>query len=334
MATLQETAHKTVHKTVHDGRDDVSDTASSQAEVMTLNDEDLPTYEDDASASARRPVADEKRGYGRDDTPTMTVDSPFHFPESDLPTYAAAGDIKKPIAIPQTSPIATAPFLDCYSPDLLAYGITEDSFFAFLTTLSAFVSAKVSQQALQHASDVASSIGSFHKDYANNVKRFVKNIGNSAKHFNPFGVVGGTIGLTVGAATHVIGSVFNAPISMLQKPQTPRQRALTYLAAANKDWFHARGLHALLLNTKELATNLGISVGAILDAGHELGDGSPEAVCRALRKWIAPISVRKQEQIEGGPESSNAAAKRLSQSQVQLADRTLWLLLVHDEGAL
>ena len=326
--------HGTVHKTAYDDRDDISDTASSRAEVMTLNDEDLPIYEDEDSSSARRPVADEKRSYGQDERRTITVDSPIHFPESDLPTYAASDTKKKPIAIPQTNPIATAPFLDCYPRDLLAYGITEESFSSILTTLSAFVSAKASQQAVQHASDVANSIGSFHKDYANNVKQSVKNIGNSAKRFNPFGVVGGTIGLTVGAATHLVGSVFNAPISMLQKPQTPRQRALAYLTAANKDWFHARGLHALLLDTRELANNLGVPVGAILNAGHDQEDERPEVVCRALERWIAPVDVRKQEQLGDMPESSNAAAKRLSQSQLQLADRTLWLLLVHDEGTL
>ncbi|PPJ53044.1 hypothetical protein CBER1_11614 [Cercospora berteroae] len=307
-------------------RDDLSDAASSRADALTLNEEELPTYDTAAPANPEAPVVDEKGN----SAVGPTVDAPFRFPENDLPTYATATNSRKPIAIPQTSPCATAPFLDSWSPDLLAYGITEESFTSFLSTLSAFVSAKVSQQALQHATDIGNSLGTHQRQYANNVKKSVKHIGNSAKSLNPFGVLGGTIALTVGAASHLVTSVVTAPASIIKKPRTPRERALAYLAAANKDWFQVRGLQAMLLDTNEMATELTISAHEIVDAGGVLGRDNPQVLANGLERWLAPLHIRDQQAAAELAESSRAAGKRSWRPQLQLGLATLWLILVSE----
>lgn len=314
------------HKNAECKRDDISETASSRAEVLTLNEEQLPDYNNATPAFSNTPAVAEK-----DQTAVPTVDNPFVFPTTDLPPYAEAAVSKKPIAIPQTSPSPTAPFLDAYSRDLLAYGVTEQSFSAFLSTLSAFTSAKVSQKALQHASDVAVSMSNYQKEYATRVKRSVKNIGNSAKHLNPFGVIGGTLGFIVGAATHVVSSILSTPARMLQKPQTPRQRALTYLAAANKDWFLQRGLHASLVDTKELAIGLDTSIDSIVQAAGRASSDSPNLILSSLEKWLAPIRAQETTLDTSVPESSKAGAEKLWRPQLQLGSQTLWLVLEHVE---
>ncbi|PIA91574.1 hypothetical protein CB0940_09360 [Cercospora beticola] len=307
-------------------RDDLSDAASSRADALTLNEEELPTYDTAAPAHSGTPIIDEKRSSAAG----PTVEAPFRFPEADLPTYDTATSGRKLIAIPQTSPSATAPFLDSWSPDLLACGITEESFSSFLSTLSAFVSAKVSQQVLQHATDIGNSLGNHQKQYANNVKKSVKRIGNSAKSFNPFGVLGGTIALTVGAASHVVTSVVTAPTSIIKKPRTPRERAFAYLAAANKDWFQARGLQAMLLDTNELAAELTITAHEIVDAGGVAGRDSPQVLANGLEKWLAPLHIRDQQAAAELAESSRTAGKRTWRPQLQLGLATLWLVLVYE----
>ncbi|USW51347.1 hypothetical protein Slin15195_G046660 [Septoria linicola] len=308
-------------------RDDISETASSRAEVLTLNEEQLPDYNNATPAFSNSPAVAEKS----DQTAVPTVVNPFVFPTTDLPPYAEAAVSRKPIAIPQTSQSPTAPFLDAYARDLLAYGVTEQSFSAFLSTLSAFTSAKVSQKALQHASDVAVSMGNYQKEYATRVKRSVKNIGNSAKHLNPVGVIGGALGLTIGAATHVASSILSTPGRLLQKPQTPRQRALTYLAAANKDWFWQRGLHASLVDTKELAIELDTSIESIVQTGRRASSDRPNVILSSLEKWLAPVHAQETTLDTSVPESSTAGATRLWQPQLQLGSQTLWLVLEHVE---
>ncbi|EME43369.1 hypothetical protein DOTSEDRAFT_112518, partial [Dothistroma septosporum NZE10] len=188
-----------------------------------------------------------------------TTSAPLDFPTANLPSYEATVDIVRPLAIPQIAPTPDAPFLQAYPSQLLSYGVPAESWHAFVSTLSDFVSAKVSKQALHHASDVASSIGGYHKRYAKDVQQNAKHITKEAKRFNPFGVIGGATGLFFGGVGHLVGSIFNVPLSMLQNPKTPRERAIVYITAANKKWFHARALHALLLDTNELGSMIGIS---------------------------------------------------------------------------
>ncbi|EME82125.1 uncharacterized protein MYCFIDRAFT_77585 [Pseudocercospora fijiensis CIRAD86] len=245
---LSKEVEATQNSSRHQDRDDLSDAASSRAEEQTLHGDDLPSYEDaqpdgaskglprekDVQADATsKDLAKEKNANGEPIGPTASA--PFNFPNAELPTYtlAAANAINKPLAIPQVSPGPSAPLLAAYPTNLINYGIPPDSWYSFLNTTSAFLSANVSKQALHHAADVGHAMGDFQKQYANHVKKSVKAMGKSAKSFNPFGVFGGFVGLTVGAASHVVGSVMSAPFSAMKKPQTPRQRALAYLATAN-----------------------------------------------------------------------------------------------------
>ncbi|KAI0483319.1 hypothetical protein GGR56DRAFT_686589 [Xylariaceae sp. FL0804] len=76
---------------------------------------------------------------------------------------AAAGGpgaegLRLPVAIPQVHAEAAAPFLDAYAPALLAYGVPASSWRPFLATLSAFLSARVSDRAVAHAGDMARHI--------------------------------------------------------------------------------------------------------------------------------------------------------------------------------
>ncbi|KAF2172685.1 hypothetical protein M409DRAFT_16647 [Zasmidium cellare ATCC 36951] len=331
--------------------DDLSDAGSDRLETETLNEEELPTYENPEPSNTTAQLPPEKSTHSQG----PTTSAPFNFPTADLPTYETAVDFQKPLAIPQSSPTPDAPFVSAYPTDLLTYGIPAESWYAFVDTLSAFVSAKVSQQAIHHASDVAQSIQDYHKQYVTNVKRSFKSMGKSAKQFNPFGIVGGALGLTFGTVGHAVGSVFNAPLSLIQKPKTPRERATVYVAAANKDWFHRRGLHALLLDTSELATVLGTSYHDIL--GTARGRQSSDAVeqMASLRQWIGDVQARVDPVKSGDGERSTsslqpeASSSRLTPvssrqskgksssigefpSQLQLGAQTLWLVITQKKN--
>ncbi|KXT15733.1 hypothetical protein AC579_1556 [Pseudocercospora musae] len=327
-------------------RDDLSDAASSRAEEQTLAGDDLPSYEEAESDvastdypkekdaqpdAASKDYSEEKNVDGKPMGPTASA--PFNFPNSELPnhTFVAASTINKPLAIPQVSPGSTAPLLAAYPTNLINYGIPPDSWYNFLDTTSAFLSANVSKQALHHAADVGHAMGDFQKQYANNVKKTVKAMGKSAKSFNPFGVFGGFVGLTVGAASHVVGSVVSAPLSAVKKPQTPRQRALAYLATANLDWFHSRGLHALLCDSRELSLELNIGVGDLLQRASR-SEKSVEQM-NALSQWIGEVQIDEKDEessmSSAGP--SSTAGKQPSRTQLQVGQDTLWLVLVHNE---
>ncbi|KAF7191729.1 hypothetical protein HII31_06774 [Pseudocercospora fuligena] len=326
----------------HEDRDDLSDAASSRAEEQTLAGDDLPSYEVAQPNASSRDYPEEKRteldpaskDYPKeknvDGQPIgPTASAPFNTPNSELPSYttAAASTINKPLAIPQVSPGSTAPLLAAYPTNLINYGIPPDSWYSFLNTTSAFLSANVSKQALHHAADVGHAMGDFQKQYANNVKKSVKAMGKSAKSFNPFGVFGGFVGLTVGAASHVVGSVISAPLSAIKKPQTPRQRALAYLATANLDWFHSRGLHALLCDSRELSLELNIDVQDLLHRASQ-SEKSAEQM-KALSEWIGEVHVDEKDEessmSSAGP--SSKAGKQPSRTQLQLGQDTLWLVL-------
>lgn len=253
-----------------------------------------------------------------------TVESPFNFPSQAAlpPAYSEASDriAERPIAIPQVSALAMSPFLPAYAPLLLRYGVAEQSFRAFLDTISAFLTAKVSDRALRHAGDMAKSIGKHPtgamKGVLMHAKAVSKDVSKNAKRGNvvgaALGVVGGTVTIPLFTVGGLISSAASLPgltlAAMVSKPKTPRQRAEAYITVANDKWFAARGLFAMLLDLHELAQVLNVPVSIITEAAQNGGDGSAGGQLRTLEPHIEPLEVR-------GP------------AALDLGNQTLWLVL-------
>ncbi|KAM0217018.1 hypothetical protein ACHAQD_007507 [Fusarium lateritium] len=247
-----------------------------------------------------------------------SAENPFNFPaESSLPTYSEASTSQRtPIAIPQESPTPTSPFLKAYAPALLGNGITKEAWAAFLDTISAFMTAKVGERAINHAGDIAKSVGqqpvSYVKHVGDHAKQVGKNIAANAKKGNifgaAFGVIGGAISIPVGAALGAVGTVVGLPgrtiAAAVRKPKTPAERAVAYVTVANRDWFNKRGLHASLVNTEQLSEVVGVSVKALLEASSE-GDKSagPLGPMSALSEHIAHLEVNGPGVVDIGIES-------------------------------
>ncbi|TWU74204.1 hypothetical protein ED733_002542 [Metarhizium rileyi] len=269
-----------------------------------------------------------------------TVDSPFNFPTAaDVPPSYEAHDVAeaetetspglsiasnaKPMAIPQTAPDQAAPFLSAYPPSLLAYGVTEQTWRSFLDTVSAFLTAKVSDRAIAHAGDMARSLGEPPKDYGkalvSHSKSVGKQIAKDAKRFNVFGVaagfIEGAISLPIHAAFGAVDTIFRIPGTAMsaisQSPRTPLQRAATYSAVANKDWLHARGLHAVLLDTNQLADMIHIPADNFLEMAALGGkSGTAAATMGALDGHIEKLKMLQDDEL------------------VVLSGKSLWLVLV------
>ncbi|KAI0169157.1 hypothetical protein GGR52DRAFT_592969 [Hypoxylon sp. FL1284] len=204
--------------------------------------------------------------------PGPTPSSPFDFPtDDDLPAYtaspAAGGPERRPLAIPQVRPDGAAPFLEAYSRSLLLrHGVTREAWAAFLRTLSGFLAATVSRNAVRHAADVAQSVGDvprqFGRDTWQGAKRTGRNIGDAARRGHIVGaaahaVVGG-VALTVGTTLRAVGATVSLPFAAAgREPRTPRERAAAYAESANRKWLRRRGLEAHLLDTTELARGVG-----------------------------------------------------------------------------
>lgn len=251
-----------------------------------------------------------------------TIDSPFNFPPaySLTSTPSASGLTARPIAIPQISPSPTSRFLSVYPPLLLSYGITAPTFTSFLDTISAFLTAKVSDRAISHAGDMAKTIGEQHKNSFKNVvshaKAVGKDIGKNAKKGNvigaALGVIGGTVTIPLFTVGGIIGSAASLPgmtiAAAVKKPKTPRQRAIAYIAVANEKWFTPRGLYAVLLDSQELAGVLKVPVSTI--ATKATGDeGSAQSQLQRFESYIEALEV----QGEG--------------SALELGTQTMWLVL-------
>ncbi|EFY88136.1 hypothetical protein MAC_05874 [Metarhizium acridum CQMa 102] len=280
-------------------------TAAIIAGPSTTSDpaERAPTYEEATEAKGGVP----------------TVDSPFNFPTStDLPpSYEAHAEAEagpsssksvrtKPVAIPQVAPEPAAPFLPAYPPSLLAHGITEQTWRSFLDTVSAFLTAKVSGRAIAHAGDMAKSLGEHPKTTANHSRFDV--FGVAA------GVIGGAISIPMHAAFGAVDTIFQIPgtaVSAISKtPRTPLQRAATYSAVASKDWLNARGLHAVLLDTRQLAEMIHVPGSKFLEMAAEgAKSGTAAATMCALGGHIEKLNMLEDE-------------------VVVLSDRSLWLVLV------
>lgn len=262
-----------------------------------------------------------------------SANSPFDFPTEEAPptfesissSSSAPGHFQRPIAIPQTTPDKTGPFLNAYAQPLLQYGITPETWRAFIATISAFLAAKVSEQAVAHAADIGRHVTDVPKRFGEGTVDHAKHVGHkirdSAKSGNyagaAVGVVGGAIGLPVGTAFRAVGAAVSLPFAAIRgvtsKPQTPRERATAYAEAANKKWLVQRGLRAQLVDTAELARTAGIPVTRLLDLARASGDSSAAVQLGSLKEYLSELEV-------------------FTGSKLELGANTLWLTIVPEVG--
>ncbi|KAI2472624.1 hypothetical protein F4781DRAFT_428329 [Annulohypoxylon bovei var. microspora] len=279
--------------------------------------EALPAYEEFASSSTspiappsapRQPTAASANG------PTVTT--PFNFPsDSDLPAYSATPEtvLQRPVAIPQVSPDPKAPFLDAYSEVLLRHGVTGETWAGFLSTLSGFLAATVSDKAVSHAAQMARHVGQVPKRFGRETLAHARSTGrqiaDSARKGNFVGaathtLLGGIVWLPVATAVRAIGAAVSLPFAAIgaavEDPKTPKERAEAYAQAANAKWLNRRGLEAHLLETAELAPNLGLSVDEMLAIAKGAKEGSAVAQLGALGTHVAEVEVRGPATLELG----------------------------------
>lgn len=309
---------------VKDGSNATTDRngAGPSAREEQHGDERLPTYEDNET-DVNGNIPKEKSG----NLAESGVASQSSSSAANPPPYTAAANSSKLIAVPQISDQPTAPFLIAYPSVLIRYGITPEYWTRFVERASTCLFATASQHASQHATDIGNSIKGFHKDSAATAKTSLKGIGDSAKRLNPFGVIGGTVGLAVHATGYIVGSVFNAPLSAMQAPQTRKQRALAYLAEANKNDFQARGLEAMLLDTEELAARLGTTVNVIVEAPRLKEEEGIASQMATLQQWLEKVTV-DEARAEADTVASSSSAQKRPRTRLQLSPGTLWLVLV------
>jgi hypothetical protein len=298
----------------------------------------MQTKEEEAKSAAREAEEEHDRGlpvYSPVPTEGPTADSPFDFPTNEPPPafississtpQAGRSQLNRPIAIPQIAPNKTEPFLNSYAQLLLEYGITPESWRAFLSTMSAFLAAKVSEQAIAHAADMGRHVTNVPKRFGKETIGLAKEIGggirDSAREGNYLGAAAGTvigaIRLPVGTALRAAGAAISLPFAAIgavtHRPQTPRERAAAYAAAANKKWLSQRGLQVKLVDTVELAGILGLSATRLLDIAESGIDRSATGQIEALREYICGL-----ETFEG--------------SRLQLGSNTLWLLIDREDS--
>lgn len=124
-------------------------------------------------------------------------------------------------------------------------------------------------------------------------------------------MVSGSLGLIFG---NVLGALASAPYTITSKSRTPKERALVYIAAANNHWFHTRGLHALLVDTRtELATTVDTLPETLLETAHIQGfDEAADQMASLMNPWIDDVTVQA---VEEAPETPlKATLTSLSQS--------------------
>ncbi|KAI0895955.1 hypothetical protein F4806DRAFT_76615 [Annulohypoxylon nitens] len=245
-----------------------------------------------------------------------TVNSPFNFPsDSGLPAYSFSPEniLHKPIVIPQIAPDPKAPLLDAYSEELLRRGITPETWAGFLTTLSGFLAATVSEKAISHAAQMARHVGEvpkrFGKETIAHAKSTGRAIADSAKKGNFIGaathtIIGGGVWLPVATAVRAVGAAVSLPFAVLgatvEDPKTPKERAEAYALAANAKWLHRRGLEAHLLETGELAPVLGLAPEQMLAMAKKSGDADALAQLGALGAHVAEVRLRGPTEVELG----------------------------------
>ena len=191
--------------------------------------------------------------------------------------------------------------------------------------MSAFLAARVSQQALAHAADMGRHVTNvpkrFGQDTVTHTKSVGHNIRDAAKNGNyigaAMGVVGGAISLPVGTAFRAVGGVMSLPGAAMgavtRKPQTPRERAAAYAAAANEKWLGERGLRAQLVDTEELARIAGLPLTRLMELAGESADRSAASQIHALKEYINEIETFAGSKLDLGP-------------------NTLWLMVLQAGG--
>ncbi|CAJ2501841.1 Uu.00g046940.m01.CDS01 [Anthostomella pinea] len=312
-------------ETTGEGRPQADEDAPPAYDETTL----LGTSSSRANDAEAPPPAPPAKRPGQTTKPTTgtttgpTVEEPFNFPsvsDAALPPYSTPSGSNiassststpqqqqqqhhRPIAIPQTQPTPTAPFLPAYAPSLLRHGIPATSFRSFLSTLSAFLSSRVSERALQHTADMAQNLGAVPRTVGRETAAHARDVGRNivteARRGNLVGagvsaIVQGGIALPLGFALRTVGAIFSLPGAVARRPLTPRERADVYVACANRDWFHPRGLHAALMDGRGLAQVVGGGVGAeelvgrAWVGGQGTGAGDQMAV---LERYLAPLEI-------------------------------------------
>lgn len=295
--------------------------------------EPLPPYEAIPGPSAALAPAAGPSPFGAAPHQGPSIESPFDFPTNPLPprteppaSYSYYNH--HPIAIPQVSPDATAPFLAAYAPSLLSSTISLESWTAFLNTMSAFLTAKVGDRAISHAADLARHVGRRPVQLGRNITQHAKSLGRSigdnARQGNligaALGVMGGALSLPVHLAVGTAGALVALPgsavLAAARRPKTPRECADVYAAAANERWMSARGFHVAILDSRELAHLVGLPGGAAELLAPAYASGAATAACqlRALEPWIEPLEV-------SDPEGS-----------LRLEEATLWLVMTNGGG--
>ncbi|KAG6085616.1 hypothetical protein E4U15_001202 [Claviceps sp. LM218 group G6] len=323
---MDEKKGKRAHRT-----NPATDASSSRAIVVPPHTPSLDSA--DMSHAEQIPSYQEATSSSSGGMPT--IDSPFTFPtDSPPPSYEANAQAApgfslsssygtKPIAIPQVAPDPASPFLSAYPHDLLSHGITQQAWNAFVDTTSAFLTAKVSDRAIAHAGDMAKSLGAPPKQYGRNIAAHAKTVGKQiardAKRFNILGVassvVGGAVSIPVQAALGAVHTVLAIPgtavAAVSQTPRTPLERAATYAAVASKKWLNQRGLHTVLLDTRQLAGMVRVPVEQFLGVAAEGAGktGSAAGMMSALCGYLQPLQV-------------------LGKEVVVLSTQTLWLVVV------
>lgn len=282
---------------------------SAPAEKLTADTgEGPPPYDESAPGPSSRPSATSAQ-----QPQGPTPKDPFNFPPSEsLPPYTEAAP-SKPVAIPQSRPDAAAAFITAYAPALLARGVTQETWHAFVATVSAFLTATVSAKAIAHAGDVARHLGSAPASFGKNVARNARSVGShirdQARSGNvvgaAFGVVGGAVSLTLGTVFGAVGAATAMPASAIgavaRKPKTPRERATAYVAVANKDWLNARGLRASILDTQELSRVVASADPRELleEAGQGKNDNAAGQL-QSLGKYFCELEVDETETLKLG----------------------------------
>lgn len=236
---------------------------------------------------------------------------------------SAGQQLLKPIAIPQTVPDATAPFLAAYPSSLLSRGVTEDSWKAFMDTISAFLTAKVSDRAISHAGDMAKHFSedtmNLGKSVVSQTKHLGRDISRHAKKGNIIGVattaISGVISLPIYLALGAAGTAIKLPGAavgaIVKRPRTAVERVNAYAAVANEKWLHSRGLHAQLVDTQGLAKVLGLPTSQFLEVARGGKEGSAIGMLKALEMHLEPLKLAQDETLG-------------------LSEKSLWLVVAQD----
>ncbi|KAI0428403.1 hypothetical protein F5Y09DRAFT_288165 [Xylaria sp. FL1042] len=214
------------------------------------------------------------------------------------------------LAIPQVAAKPTSPFPPAYNRAiLLRRGITQEAFTSFLSTLSAFLTANVSERALTHALDVGRSLNVVPKWFSKETLAYAKEVGRRAEQRARSGnligagvtAIAGAVAIPTVTALRVVGAAVSLPAAvgggLAKKPLSPRERADAYVAVAQRDWFGERGLTAALCSTAELLVLLqnvqGRNYGYGSDYASGSGSGSGLGSANENDATVAEATVRK-----------------------------------------